>query len=1253
MKLRAIAFSMLLLVSLSFGVGAVPAAAANSAGNTNVDVATSDLAGNGTDADPYVVTNASELQAMEDDREAHYELGNDIDASGTEHWNDGAGFAPVGDIGSGNTFTGTLDGDRHTIDGLRINRSNAEYVGLFGAVSSGRVTDLRLTDVNVTADRKAGTLSGWANYVHVDNVSVSGNVTADADYVGGLVGDHEGNGDGTSYINDSSADVNVTGTTDVGGLVGTNYAGEIRNVSSQGTVTGTNDVGGVAGEHVGNGSGDTALLLGSSSSATVDVSGDGGGLVGEVDESVVRNSSASGRVDCYDDGGGLAGVIIDGSTVVDSSANGAVRCDRDSSATSGGFVGLLVNSEVRNASATGTVEGDEDLGGFAGEIDNGIVHNASASGFVDGLGSQAAEAGGFVGEVRNGAIVTNSSASENVEVAFGGLSVGGFAGFVQKSSVRYSTASGDVNSSSPAGGFVGTLAGSSAEVVRSYATGSVDGDEYVGGFAGALSGSSTEVVRSYATGSVDGDENVGGFVWQSSGTIDESFAVGPTSGSSNVSGFVGNNLGTVTDSYWDTATTGQAASDGGTGLTTAEMTDVAARSNMSFAFGDRWGARANDYPALAWQDVNTLPVASDDSYTTDEDTDLSVARPSGVLTNDYDVDGDTLTATVTSNVSHGALALDSDGVVFYTPDSDYNGADSFTYRVTDDNGRTDTATVSLTVNAVNDAPMAGNDSYTTDEDTTLTVSPSAGVLSNDTDVEGDSLSVTPVSRPSNGTLSFAANGSFEYTPDSNYNGADSFTYEVTDGNGGTDTGTVSLNVTPVNDAPTATNNSYTTEKNTTLSVSAENGTLANDTDIEGDTLAPTVTSNVSHGTLSFAANGSFEYVPDANYNGSDSFTYEVTDGHGGTDTATVSLTVTPVNDTPVATDDAYTTDKGVTLTVSAANGVLANDNDVEHSLSVSVVSTTTSGSLSLASNGSIEYAPNADFTGTDSFSYEVSDGDGGTDTATVTISVEGSSDSGGNGENIQYGGGGGDDDSVTTDPVEADETDGSSGGAVPIPPYGIPDTRSERRVTDAAPNESGTTVRFENTSGVRSVDFDRTASNGTVVVAEYDGLPDSIADDVQRNASELSSVADGATVDGVALITTSTNATTESTTATITLDGERFDTSSETVVLRETADGWDPVDGGNKTVMSAETNATTRTAFAVVSVPQSADTATPTESVDPSPTDQPYGEVDDTETKTDEEASVETTRGSGPSLGVVLAVLAVMAAAAVGVRRRD
>jgi len=1224
MKLRAIAFSMLLLVSLSFGVGAVPAAAANSAGNTNVDVATSDLAGNGTDADPYVVTNASELQAMEDDHDAHYELGTDIDASGTEHWNDGAGFKPVGDIGSGNTFTGSLDGDGHTIDGLRINRSSAEYVGLFGAASSGRVTDIRLTDVNVTADRKLGAVSGWADSVHVDNVSVSGNVTGDADFVGGLIGDHEGNGDGTSYINDSSADVNVTGTKDIGGLVGTNYAGEIRNSSSQGTVAGTNNAGGLIGNHVGNGPGDAALLLNASSSATVDVSGDGGGLAGEVNEAIVRNASASGRVDCDDDGGGLVGVIVDGSTVVDSSASGNVSCSVDSTATAGGFVGYLSDSEVWNASATGTVEGHKDVGGFAGEINNGTVHNASASGFVDGLGSQDALAGGFVGTAEDGTTVTNSSASGKVKVRFSGSSVGGFAGGIKESTIRNSTASGDVTSASPAGGFVGTLAGSGGEVVRSY-----------------------------ATGSVDGDENVGGFVGQSSGTIDESFAVGPTSGSSNVSGFVGNNLGTVTDSYWDTATTGQAASDGGTGLTTAEMTDVAARSNMSFAFGDRWGARANDYPALAWQDVNTLPVASDDSYTTDEDTDLSVARPSGVLTNDYDVDGDTLTATVTSNVSHGALALDSDGVVFYTPDSDYNGADSFTYRVTDDNGRTDTATVSLTVNAVNDAPMAGNDSYTTDEDTTLTVSPSVGVLSNDTDVEGDSLSVTPVSRPSNGTLSFAANGSFEYTPDSNYNGADSFTYEVTDGNGGTDTGTVTLNVTPVNDAPTATNNSYTTEKNTTLSVSAENGTLANDTDIEGDTLAPTVTSNVSHGTLSFAANGSFEYVPDANYNGSDSFTYEVTDGHGGTDTATVSLTVTPVNDTPVATDDAYTTDKGVTLTVSAANGVLANDNDVEHSLSVSVVSTTTSGSLSLASNGSIEYAPNADFTGTDSFSYEVSDGDGGTDTATVTISVEGSSDSGGNGENIQYGGGGGDDDSVTTDPVEADETDGSSGGAVPIPPYGIPDTRSERRVTDAAPNESGTTVRFENTSGVRSVDFDRTASNGTVVVAEYDGLPDSIADDVQRNASELSSVADGATVDGVALITTSTNATTESTTATITLDGERFDTSSETVVLRETADGWDPVDGGNKTVMSAETNATTMTAFAVVSVPQSADTATPTESVDPSPTDQPYGEVDDTETKTDEEASVETTRGSGPSLGVVLAVLAVMAAAAVGVRRRD
>ena len=142
------------------------------------------------------------------------------------------------------------------------------------------------------------------------------------------------------------------------------------------------------------------------------------------------------------------------------------------------------------------------------------------------------------------------------------------------------------------------------------------------------------------------------------------------------------------------------------------------------------------------------------------------------------------------------------GSVTYTPNANFNGSDSFTYTVSDGNGGTDTATVNVTVNPVNDAPVANNDSATTDEDTPVTVN----VVANDTDVEGDTLTVSAVTQGANGTVTFAG-GCVTYTPNGNFNGSDSFTYTVSDGNGGTDTATVNVTVNPVNDAPVAADDS--------------------------------------------------------------------------------------------------------------------------------------------------------------------------------------------------------------------------------------------------------------------------------------------------------------------------------------------------------------------------------------------------------------------------------------------------------------
>src|SRR5204863_195020 len=259
----------------------------------------------------------------------------------------------------------------------------------------------------------------------------------------------------------------------------------------------------------------------------------------------------------------------------------------------------------------------------------------------------------------------------------------------------------------------------------------------------------------------------------------------------------------------------------------------------------------------------------------------------------------------------------------YTPSANYNGSDSFVYQVNDGTADSNLATVSLTITAVNDAPLATAESYTTAEDTALTVNAAAGLLTHATDIDGDPLTAVLVSGPSHGTLSLSSDGSFSYTPSANYNGSDSFVYQVNDGTADSNLATVSLTITAVNDAPLATAESYTTAEDTALTVNAASGLLAHATDIDGDSLTAVLVSGPSHGTLSLSSDGSFSYTPAANYNGSDSFVYQVNDGTADSNLATVSLTVTAVNDAPLATADSYTTAEDTALTVNAAGGLWA------------------------------------------------------------------------------------------------------------------------------------------------------------------------------------------------------------------------------------------------------------------------------------------------------------------------------------------
>lgn len=378
---------------------------------------------------------------------------------------------------------------------------------------------------------------------------------------------------------------------------------------------------------------------------------------------------------------------------------------------------------------------------------------------------------------------------------------------------------------------------------------------------------------------------------------------------------------------------------------------------------------------------NVAPLAVDDINNAFVDQ----ATSGNVLTNDIDADGDILTVNTVpvSGPSNGSLTLNADGTYTYTPNAGFIGTDVFTYEVCD-NGEPgplcDTAEVVIKVwtsTLGNDAPVANNDQAATFIDQAV----SGNVLNNDFDPDSDPLLVntTPVNGPLNGTLVLNADGTFTYTPNTGFEGEDSFTYEVCD-NGSPalcDQATVTVRVSKdpngsENDPPIANDDAFGTPEDKEITADLS----PNDSDPNGDNLIYT-TSAVEgpfHGTVSINANGTFSYTPDSAYYGSDYFSYEVCDN--GTPSlcakATAYISVLPVNNAPIAVEDINVAFSGF----PASGNVLANDTDPDNDnlfAGITPVSGPANGSLLLNADGSYTYTPDANFTGTDVFEYEVCD----------------------------------------------------------------------------------------------------------------------------------------------------------------------------------------------------------------------------------------------------------------------------------------
>ena len=476
-----------------------------------------------------------------------------------------------------------------------------------------------------------------------------------------------------------------------------------------------------------------------------------------------------------------------------------------------------------------------------------------------------------------------------------------------------------------------------------------------------------------------------------SATVSFTIFSGPNHGSLGLVGLssctsVPNGDGTAGSSCTATVTYTPAANYNGNDSFTYKANDGSHDSNMATV-------------SIAVTSVNDAPVANGQLVVANEDTPLTIVLSA------TDIDSQSLNFRIVSNPSKGTLSdisapncLTSDGganctaAVLYIPMLDQNGSDGFTFIVSDGNLDSNVAGISITVNLVNDGPVATDDFYAIGKDTALSVS-APGLLGNDNDADiaQSTLTALLVSGPSNASsFTLNADGSFSYSPAADFTGTDSFTYKANDSVDDSNAATVTISVVEVNNRPIASNDFYKTDKEMLLSVS-NRGVLANDND--ADTPATSLTASVVTGpshaaSFTFNADGTFEYTPVSNFIGSDSFSYKANDGVNESSIAMVTIGVLALNNFPVAENDTESAGEDTALSVPAP-GLLANDTGAPASSVTAALVTGPSRALSFTLNvdGSFSYIPAPDFNGVDSFAYRLFDGSRYSNVAMVTIEV--------------------------------------------------------------------------------------------------------------------------------------------------------------------------------------------------------------------------------------------------------------------------
>jgi len=374
---------------------------------------------------------------------------------------------------------------------------------------------------------------------------------------------------------------------------------------------------------------------------------------------------------------------------------------------------------------------------------------------------------------------------------------------------------------------------------------------------------------------------------------------------------------------------------------------------------------------------NDAPRTVDDDVETEEDTSIRIK----VLDNDEDIDGtiDVTSVALVVMPASGSVELQADGSIIYTPNKDFFGLDTFTYTVKDtENALSNETNVNITITSINDAPISVNDIVVLQED----VAHGINAIGNDVDVDGTIDSIEVLEAPTQGSVIIdTATLQFTYTPNENFFGTDSFTYQTTDDLGAeSNIATVLLTIETVNDNPLSNDDEAQTDEEVAVVIDV----LENDQDIDGQLVLHSVivTTAAQFGSTEVSVSGKITYTPQLDYAGEDFFIYQVSDDQDGKSTAAVYIQVNNINDAPIAVAQTFNSNEDDALIIE----LMGTDVD-EDNLTYAITSEPENGTLT-GDAPNVVYQPNEDYFGEDSFTFKVNDSVLDSTNEIISINIE-------------------------------------------------------------------------------------------------------------------------------------------------------------------------------------------------------------------------------------------------------------------------